>query len=87
VRTAQNVKGLAYSGEWERYRDRTYSVRNAKVFKRDPHPLNKWTEATAEKRNIRIPRMCVGSIEGFACTVEMILFSRIRGNRHDRRSR
>jgi len=53
------------------------------VFKRDPHSLNKWTEATAEKRDIRIPRMCVGSIEGFSCTAEMILFSRIREKRHD----
>ena len=60
-------------------RGSTYSVRNAKVLERDPYPLYKGTEAATEKGNIRIPRVCVDGIEGFTSTLEMILFSRIRG--------
>ena len=57
----------------------TYSVRNAKVLERDPHPLHKGTKTATEKGDIRIRRMCVDGIEGFPSTLEMILFSRIRG--------
>ena len=63
--------------------DSTYLVRNAKVLERDPYPLHKGAEAASEKGYIRIPRMCVDGIEGFTSTLEMILFSRIGGKRHD----
>ena len=64
-------------------KDSTYSVRNAKVLERDPYPLHKGTETATEKGDIRITRMCVDGIEGFTSTLEMILFSRIGGKRHD----
>lgn len=64
--------------------DSTYLVRNAQVLERNPYPLDKGTETATEKGDIRIPRMCIDSVEGFTSTLDMIFFSRIHGKRHDR---
>jgi hypothetical protein len=58
--------------------DRTYAIRDAKIFERYAHTLHEWAETTTKEGDIRLVHMRVDGTEHITGTTKVISLSRIR---------